>query len=135
MKKAVEFVEKHKKIFAAVVLLAAYFVFTELTSIYIPCVFRLITGFVCPGCGVSHMIADIAHLRFYDAVRQNYGVAVLAVMWGIVGVIYLIFKPKCLKKDGKATKILLNISIAALLAFGIIRNIPALGFLRPLYLQ
>ena len=43
--------------FAGVVLMLgmAYFLITQLTPFRIPCLFQKITGFACPGCGVSQV--------------------------------------------------------------------------------
>ena len=48
-----------------------YFVFITLTNIYIPCPIRFVTGYLCPGCGISHCIMHMAHLRFKEAFIAN----------------------------------------------------------------
>lgn len=51
--------------------LLAYYIFSSITHIYIPCIFHLITGFYCPGCGVTRMLIAISHGDFYKAFRYN----------------------------------------------------------------
>ena len=48
----------------ALVVLAGfiYYVFIRITGLGIPCVFNLVTGLNCPGCGTSRMV--LAVLRF-----------------------------------------------------------------------
>ena len=37
----------------------------------IPCVFRLVTGLKCPGCGVTHMCLALLRGDLYGAFRDN----------------------------------------------------------------
>ncbi len=57
----------------AKVLLAgfAYYIFVTLTHLYIPCIFRVMTGWLCPGCGISHMFVALAHLDLRGAYGEN----------------------------------------------------------------
>ena len=56
----------------------------------LPCVFRLITGLKCPGCGVTHMCLRLLKGDLYGAFRENGAVlcllpvgALLLVTWGV----------------------------------------------------
>ena len=43
-----------------------------MNNIYsIPCVFNLITGYYCPGCGITRMFISIYKLDFYQATVNN----------------------------------------------------------------
>jgi len=50
------------------------------------CGFRLLTGRLCPGCGMTHAVCAIGHLRFRDAWNYNplsflvYPVLILALI-------------------------------------------------------
>ena len=44
----------------------------------LPCVFRLITGWKCPGCGVTHMCLALLHGDFAGAFRENGAVLCLS---------------------------------------------------------
>lgn len=37
----------------------------------IPCVFRVLTGLQCPGCGMTHAIGALLHLDFSGAFHYN----------------------------------------------------------------
>lgn len=37
----------------------------------IPCVFHLITGYLCPGCGITRALSLAFHLRFREAFSHN----------------------------------------------------------------
>lgn len=69
--------------FAGVVLMLgmAYFLITQLTPFRIPCLFQKITGFACPGCGISHFCIRLLHLDIPGAARENLAIAVLAPIW------------------------------------------------------
>lgn len=107
-----------------------YAVWLLLTDLYIACPIRAVTGLACPGCGISHLFMDLLHLDVVSAVQQNMGVAILAVIWGLYGILRLFHRPSKAVFDG-----LTLFSIFFLLAFGILRNIPAFSFLLPLYLR
>lgn len=112
-----------------------YYIITQVTSFYIPCPIRTLTGFVCPGCGITHFFIDLINLNFINAMQQNLAIFVLLVIWILVGIIYMIFRPQSLKKGGRVFNILIWSSVILLVVFGILRNIPELSFLLPLYLQ
>ena len=44
----------------------------------LPCVFRLITGWKCPGCGVTHMCLELLHGDVSGAFRENGAVLLLS---------------------------------------------------------
>ena len=48
-----------------------YAIFWMITGIGIPCVFHLITGKYCPGCGISRMFISLLHLDFVSAAKYN----------------------------------------------------------------
>ena len=90
----------------------------------IPCVFRWITGFQCPGCGVSRMCMSLLQGDFAAAWRYNPAILCLlpfgAVIAGNVAVRYV--------KAGQLTPSrwvngIVYITIAVLLVFGVGRNI------------
>ncbi len=74
------------KIWILVVLLIVvavfYFSINPATSKYMPrCVFLVVTGFKCPGCGSQRAIHSLLHGNFIDALRYNaFFVAALPVI-------------------------------------------------------
>ena len=49
----------------------AYFIWLTLTGIGIPCPIRLVTGYLCPGCGITHCFLALARLDFRAAFEAN----------------------------------------------------------------
>lgn len=49
----------------------AYAAFCAWTGWGIPCLFRLVTGLQCPGCGVSRMLLALLRLDFPAAFQAN----------------------------------------------------------------
>ena len=123
--------------FAGVVLMLgmAYFLITQLTPFRIPCLFQKITGFACPGCGVSHFCIRLLHLDIPGAARENLAIAVLAPIWLGAAVIRMVWHPHWLAKNSRAEKLLLWSSLVFLLLFGVVRNLPHMEFLLPSYFR
>ena len=48
-----------------------YLLWCCFSPIRIPCVFNLITGWDCPGCGMTRAMVEIAHLNFGRAMEYN----------------------------------------------------------------
>ena len=49
----------------------AYLLWCNFSPIRIPCVFHLITGWDCPGCGMTRAMVELAHLNFGKAMEYN----------------------------------------------------------------
>ena len=123
-----------KNLITSAVVLAigfGYYLFTQLTHLYLPCPFWKLTGYVCPGCGVTRFCISLIHLDFAAAAGHNLALAVLLPVWLTASLIRLMFRPKCLAKNGIAFRILTWGSIVLLLIFGILRNLPQFSFLLP----
>ena len=102
----------------------AYFIFVSLTGLYIPCPFRLATGYLCPGCGISHYFVHMAHLDFREAFSANPYIFVFVP----IAIPYWLFKTHQYIKTGESryTKleiVVIALAIVAAIAFGILRNI------------
>lgn len=102
----------------------AYFIFVSLTGKYIPCPIRFTTGFLCPGCGISHYFVHMAHFEFQEAFRANPYVFFFVP----VAVPYWVFKSYQYIKTGESNyslpeKIVIGALIIAAIAFGIARNL------------
>lgn len=93
-------------------------------GISIPCLFYKITGFQCPGCGVTRMCISLLKLDFKAAFGHNPAVLCMLPMG-----LYLIFNGtkryilSGINKVPYSENIIMIIMIAVLLIFGIVRNI------------
>lgn len=94
-----------------------YYIWIRVTGIFIPCLFRKNTGFLCPGCGITAVFINLINLDIYSAYKAN--------SFLFVTLPFLTFEfvfEKRLRKY-KWNDMLLSIYIILLLVFGIVRNI------------
>lgn len=100
-----------------------YFFVVTLTPLKIPCFFHELTGYMCPGCGVTRMIISMVKLDFYSAFGYNKALFVTMPI-----ILYLVFSVE--RKyviTGKRylekwERYLAYGEIAVLVIFGIVRN-------------
>ena len=65
--------------FKKAVLVTAFFLavgliyagFVHLTGLNVPCIFRVVTGIRCPGCGMTHALMALFRLEWEEAIRYN----------------------------------------------------------------
>ena len=109
-----------------------YAFFAMLTHVAIPCPIHAITGFYCPGCGVSRMCLSLLQLDVAEAFRWNPGVMIAAPFMGIVflrqGVRYV---QTGQMKMNRWQNVVLWCILIWLIVFTILRNLPAFSFLAP----
>lgn len=89
----------------------------------IPCIFRLVTGRMCPGCGMTHAIAEIANGNFTMALQYNaLSLTVLPVM--CIYIIFRIINEKIIKHDGfyKWEYVLIISVFIIVVGYWIVRN-------------
>ena len=101
-----------------------YLLFILFTGWGIPCVFHLVTGLQCPGCGISRMIVALTRGDILLAARSNLLILCL-LPFGIVLAVYKIWQ---YVRTGKTSmrKLEMAFYIVAFLlcvVFFIIRNI------------
>ncbi len=110
----------------------AYYLFVKITRLGIPCIFNLVTGLHCPGCGISRMFISLFSLDFKTAFSYN---AFIMTVGPIAAIFvlrhYIIYVLKGNQKNSKLETFLLIITLVLAVAFGILRNIPAFSFLAP----
>lgn len=109
-----------------------YYLFGKFTGIYIPCLFHKITGLYCPGCGVTRMLTALLEGHVQKAFDCNEAVFLLLPFLGAVFIRHL--RRYILGIRKKATRLemaLTYFALAAVILFGILRNIPYFYFLRP----
>ena len=102
----------------------AYFIFVSVTGVYIPCPIRSLTGYLCPGCGISHYFVHMAHLDFTEAFHDNQYVFFFVP----IAVLYWIFKMYRYVKTGeirysKPEIVIFALALIVALGFGVWRNL------------
>lgn len=129
----------HKRLKKCFIMLAVgltagviYFLLTQL-GFTIPCIFHLITGFYCPGCGVTRMCINLLKLDIYSAFRCNPAVFVILPFLTLIFVrrAYDYIKFGTAKHEKWMTVIEIT-SLILLIIFGVLRNISEFSFLAPI---
>lgn len=93
-------------------------------GVHIPCVFREITGYYCPGCGLTRACLALLDGDIYQAFRYNMLVFILAPLF----VVYTIVDKKGLKKY---SNILMMVMLILTFIFFVLRNTEVFGWLAP----
>ncbi|MBK8500480.1 MAG: DUF2752 domain-containing protein [Flavobacteriales bacterium] len=93
---------------------------------YLPCPFHWLTGLYCPGCGSQRALHDLLHGRLGDAFGHNAALIcagpLLGLQWGIGR-----WRGRPLGHDNRVV----FAWAAALLAWGVLRNLHGLEVLAP----
>ena len=104
----------------------AYAIWVSFTGIGIPCPIRAVTGYRCPGCGITHCAVNLLHGRVREAFEANQFVFILAPF----GLIYGIWRAVRYIRDGSE-----EISIPETIVFAILLILAiAFAFYRNIYL-
>ena len=102
----------------------AYAVFYIKTGVGIPCLFHLITGLNCPGCGVTRMLISIFRFDFTNAFQAN---AVLFCMHPFLLMLFAYWLYRYIRygtyKTNRWIEIVCWSFVSILLAWGVVRNI------------
>ena len=120
---------------AAGLILAAglgYAAWVQATGQGVPCPVHALTGLYCPGCGITRCLSALLQGNWQAALRSNAAIVALAPFFVWLGWAasrsYLTGGSVRLTKRQNAA---VYAAIAVLVAFGIVRNLPAFWFLRP----
>ena len=102
-----------------------YYFFAKKTNLYVPCIFYELTGYKCPGCGITHCLFEILKLNFKGAFYEN--PLVFIYLPFLIGYyFYMLYLYVYQKKDHILIKIPNGFKIGILvitIVYGIIRNI------------
>lgn len=121
-----------KKALSILALGLAYYLFVRLTGWGIPCVFSLVTGLLCPGCGISRMCMALLRLDFIGAFRYNAYVFCAIPFAAVFGLRHWLRWVKTGDDEmDNLEKVLVIVAAVLALAFGIMRNLDAFSFLAP----
>ena len=90
----------------------------------IPCVFRLITGYLCPGCGMTHALVCVLSGEFKAALSCN-ALSITVLPAVCLYLLYRRIREAVFEKDGFAAweYAFLVLIFAVAIAYGIIRNL------------
>lgn len=109
---------------SVLVLLILYFIEIKVFGFAIPCLINTITGFKCPGCGITHMLMAISHLDFKGAFYYNPFIFVTSPL-----ILYFFIKDTLYQcgfiksKIGKTENIILYVYVVLFILYGIVRNV------------
>lgn len=99
----------------------------------IPCPFYAVTGWYCPGCGVSRMCLALLRLDFAGAFRANRLLFLLLPLLGVAAVAFPVtYVRKGRWPDGPRLRILWGVLAAVLVGYGVLRNLPGFAWLQPM---
>ena len=119
---------------AVVVLMGSlYAIFVKVSGWALPCPIKLVTGYFCPGCGITRMCLALLRLDFEAAFYAN------RLLFFLLPVIlfYSLIKTISFIKTGNEKQNLWEQIVTALvllsaIAFWIMRNMEAFSFLAPI---
>ena len=106
-------------------ILFTYYFINKYTGFFIPCIFREVTGYKCPGCGVTHLVFDLIQFKFVEAFYENPLIFILLpfIVIYYVYMTYLYIYNKKEKVISKVPNYVWGIMIVITILYGIIRNI------------
>jgi len=112
----------------------AYLRLTELVPGFgLPCIWNMCTGLYCPGCGGTRAARALLHLDIAKAFHYNAAFVVLlpgiAAYFGALAYSYIRYGRDAITR--KVPSRLLWCVLAAVLLFGVLRNLPWFAFLAP----
>lgn len=109
-----------------------YAFFMWFTDISIPCPIHTLTGFYCPGCGITRMCLSLLQLDFATAWRANPALLVMLPVFAVlVGTWSLRYVKTGKRKLAKWQNLILWGCIVLLVVFGILRNLPWFVWMAP----
>ena len=120
----IRFRQRLKPVIVLGILGFGYYIWLLLTDLKISCLFNKVTGYLCPGCGITRMIMAVLCLDFKSAIQFN---PALFFLLPFLGIAYLVETYRYIKtgEHNKTvySKITIYVSCGVLLVFGILRNI------------
>ena len=104
-------------------LLISYFPFTRLTGLSISCPFRALTGYRCPGCGISSMFLALSEGEISEAFHCNQVLFFMIPLLVLAAVVKVIFLPEFLFPKSRFYRVSTIAAIVVLIVFGVLRNV------------
>ena len=118
---------------ACLIIFIGYYYLNGRYGFSIPCPFHNLTGYYCPGCGITRCLFAILNLEFYKAFMYNQLVFIM-LPFLIFLIIYRVYVYILDKQDiliKKIPSVVWIIILIIVIGFGFIRNVSYFGFLRP----
>ena len=118
-------------LFSLIVLVGfTYFLLIRFTGIIIPCFFFQLTGYYCPGCGVTRLFLSLFRFQLYQAFRYNPLVfCMLPFGFYIILIEFKYWLYGC--KTKSVPEFIWYILLVVTIGFGILRNLGPFSFLGP----
>lgn len=90
----------------------------------LPCLFRALTGWLCPGCGMTHALASLLRLNIREAFAWNalFPVYIVYLGWLFVSMIRRYVRTGLLVPPSRPLPIHIG-TLGLLLCYGILRNL------------
>ena len=111
----------------------AYYLFIRITGWGIPCMVYSLTGTYCSGCGITRMCMALVKLDFAAAVHYNALVTLFLPFLGVFGLRRMaIYVRTGNSGPDRLESVLLTIAAILVVAFWILRNLPAFSWLAPI---
>lgn len=113
--------------------LITYYYLNQNYNFSIPCLFHKITGYYCPGCGITRCLFSLLEGKIYQAFMYNQLVFILLPFF----IIYFIYNSYIyiFNKENKLINKIPNyvyiILLIIVISFGIIRNLDFFPYLKP----
>ncbi|MBR6256118.1 MAG: DUF2752 domain-containing protein [Lachnospiraceae bacterium] len=102
-----------------------YAIWCNLTGLGIPCVFRLVFGIKCPGCGMTHAAVAMTHLDIAGAFYYNkLSVTVVPLLIIILLVQEYRYIKTSSRKISLPETLILSVMLFVTIAYGVARNLP-----------
>ena len=111
--------------FGLLIIFVAYYFLNKYTGFAIPCIFHEITGWDCPGCGITRCLFHLINFRIKDAFLVN-PLVFIYLPFIIAYFIYQSYLYVYQKKDKILVKVphyVMYIILAITIIYGIVRNI------------
>ena len=102
-----------------------YYFLNKYTGFAIPCIFHEITGWDCPGCGITRCLFHLINLRISEAFKAN-PLVFIYLPFIVAYFIYQSYLYVYQKKDKILVKIpnyVMYIILVITIIYGIVRNI------------